>query len=38
MEPRWKRVIDAENKAMSEAIGHVYVDIYFDPSSKPKCR
>jgi putative endopeptidase len=36
IEPRWKRVIDAENKAIGEAIGHVYVDIYFDPSSKAK--
>jgi putative endopeptidase len=34
MEPRWKRVIDVENSAMGEAIGHIYVDRYFDPSSK----
>ena len=36
MEPRWKRVIDVENRAMGEAIGHVYVDRYFDPSSKAR--
>ncbi|WP_292374566.1 M13 family metallopeptidase [Methanosarcina sp. UBA411] len=34
MVPRWKRVIDAENNAIGEAIGRVYVDRYFDPSSK----
>ena len=34
MQPRWKRVIDVENNAMGEAIGHIYVDRYFDPSSK----
>ena len=36
MKPRWKIVIDAENKAMGEAIGHIYVDRYFDPGSKAK--
>ena len=36
MKPRWKIIIDAENKAMGEAIGHVYVDRYFDPGSKAK--
>ena len=36
MQPRWKRVIDAENKAMGEAIGHVYVDRYFDPDSRAR--
>lgn len=36
MEPRWKRVIDAENNAIGEAIGRVYVDRYFDPSSKAR--
>ena len=36
MEPRWKRVIDAENNAIGEAIGRVYVDKYFDPSSKAR--
>jgi predicted metalloendopeptidase len=30
MEPRWKRVIDIENRVMGEAIGHVY-GKYFDP-------
>ncbi len=36
MEPRWKRVIDAENEAIGEAIGRAYVDRYFDPGSKAK--
>ncbi len=36
MQPRWKRVIDVENGAMGEAIGHIYVDKYFDPSSKAR--
>ena len=36
MKPRWKRVIDAENNAVGEAIGHVYVDRYFDASSKAR--
>ena len=36
MEPRWKRVIDAENIAMGEAIGHIYVDKYFDQDSKAR--
>jgi putative endopeptidase len=34
MQPRWKRVLDTENNAIGEAIGRVYVDKYFDPSSK----
>jgi putative endopeptidase len=36
MAPRWKRVIDVENIFMGEAIGHIYVDKYFDPNSKAK--
>ena len=36
MKPRWKRVIDAENGAIGEAIGRFYVDKYFDPSSKAR--
>ena len=36
MEPRWKRVIDVENKAIGEAIGYIYVERYFDPKSKAK--
>ena len=36
MKPRWKRIIDIENSDMGEAIGHVYVDKYFDPKSKAK--
>jgi len=36
MEPRWKRVLDAENEAIGEAIGRVYVDRYFDPGSRAR--
>jgi putative endopeptidase len=36
MKPRWKRVLDAEYGAIGEAIGRVYVDGYFDPSSKAR--
>lgn len=36
MKPRWKRVIDAENEAMGEAVGRVYVDRYFDPGSRAR--
>jgi putative endopeptidase len=36
MRPRWMRVMEVENKALGEAIGHIYVDNYFDPSSKAR--
>jgi putative endopeptidase len=36
MKPRWKRVLDAEYKAIGEDIGRVYVDRYFDSSSKAR--
>jgi putative endopeptidase len=36
MKPRWKRVIDAENNAIGEPIGHFYVDRYFDTSSRAR--
>jgi putative endopeptidase len=36
MKPRWKRVLDAEYGAVGEAIGRVYVDMYFDQASKAK--
>lgn len=36
MKPRWKRVIDAENEAIGEAVGRVYVDRYFDPDSRAR--
>ena len=32
--PRWKRVISTENGAFGFAIGKLYVDEYFPPSSK----
>jgi putative endopeptidase len=36
MKPRWKRVIEAENEAMGEAVGRVYVDRYFDQGSRAR--
>ena len=36
MKPRWKRVLDAEYEAIGEDIGRVYVDRYFDSSSKAR--
>ncbi len=36
MKPRWKRVIDAEYKALGEDIGRVYVERYFASSSKAR--
>jgi putative endopeptidase len=36
MKPRWKRVLGAEYKAIGEDIGHVYVERYFDSSSKAR--
>jgi putative endopeptidase len=36
MKPRWKRVLDAENMALGEAIGRAYVDRYFDSGSKAR--
>jgi putative endopeptidase len=36
MKPRWKRVIDAENEAIGEAVGRVYADRYFDPDSRAR--
>ena len=34
--PRWKRVQDATNGALSEAIGQMYVQEYFPPESKQR--
>ncbi len=34
--PRWKRVIDAEQKAIGEALGHLFVDEYFPEKSKKR--
>jgi len=36
MKPRWKRVIDAENRDIGEVIGRVYVDRYFNSSSRAR--
>jgi putative endopeptidase len=32
--PRWQRVVDTENDALGFAIGKMYVEKYFPPSSK----
>lgn len=34
--PRWKRVLNATNGALSEAIGKLYVDEYFPPEAKQR--
>lgn len=34
--PRWKRVLDATNGVLSEAIGKVYVNKYFPPEAKKR--
>jgi len=36
MKPHWKRVLDAEYKAIGEDIGRVYVNRYFDSNSKAR--
>lgn len=36
MKPRWERVIDVESSVIGEAIGRLYVEKYFDVSSKAK--
>ena len=34
--PRWKRVTDESNRVLGFAIGRIYVDLYFPPSSKKR--
>jgi len=34
MQPRWKRVLNAVNGGLGEAVGQVYVDTFFPPESK----
>lgn len=34
MQPRWKRVLDAVNQGMGEALGQLYVDAVFPAESK----
>ncbi len=36
LRPRWKRVLDATNGVLSEAIGKVYVSKYFPPEAKQR--
>lgn len=36
MRPRWKRVLDATNGTLGEAIGKLYVDKTFPPEAKQK--
>ena len=35
---RWKRALTAANKAIGDAVGQVYVEKYFPPSSKAKAQ
>jgi len=34
--PRWKRVLDAEGRAMGEALGQLFVKEYFPPEAKQR--
>ncbi len=34
--PRWKRVLDAEERAMGEALGQLFVKEYFPPEAKQR--
>ncbi|GAB3830258.1 M13 family metallopeptidase [Hymenobacter jeollabukensis] len=34
--PRWKRVLDAEESAMGEALGQLFVKEYFSPATKQR--
>ncbi|HNW98005.1 MAG TPA: M13 family metallopeptidase [Bacteroidales bacterium] len=34
MQPRWKRVLNATNGALGEAVGQIYVKKYFPPEAK----
>jgi putative endopeptidase len=34
--PRWKRVLDAEESAMGEALGQLFVKEYFTPATKAR--
>jgi putative endopeptidase len=35
---RWKRALEAANRALSEPVGHLYVDRYFPPENKQRVR
>ncbi|MBI9066610.1 MAG: M13 family metallopeptidase [Salinivirgaceae bacterium] len=36
LRPRWKRVLNATNSSLSEAVGQVYVKKYFPPEAKER--
>ena len=36
MRPRWKRVLDAEEEAMGEALGQLFAKEYFDENAKAR--
>jgi len=36
LQPRWKRVVNATNFALSEAVGQMYVKKYFPPEAKER--
>jgi len=35
-QPRWKRAISSEERAMGELLGHLYVNEYFDSTAKKR--
>lgn len=38
MQPRWKRVMNATNAALGEAVGQLYVKDYFPPEAKERAK
>lgn len=36
IQPRWKRVLRSENRALGEAVGQLYVEKYFPPAAKER--
>ncbi len=38
LRPRWKRVLEATDSEIGEALGQLYVDKYFPPEAKRKAR
>lgn len=36
LKPRWKRVLNATNNSLSEAVGQIYVEKYFPPEAKER--
>jgi putative endopeptidase len=38
LQPRWKRAIDATNRALGDAVGKLYVQRYFPPEEKARAQ